>query len=101
MLINFNEIDEMTIPCMNNGQGMMSVRMHADDKGKAILTKIHKGGSIGLHPHPTSDDVIFVLSGRGTAICDEEEEQLVAGCCHVCPRGSSHSIANTGMGISS
>lgn len=61
MQINFNEIDEITIPCMNNGQGMMSVRMHVGDKGKAILTKIHKGGSIGLHPHPASDDVNFVL----------------------------------------
>lgn len=54
----------------------MSARMHICDKG--ILAKVHKGGSFGLHPHPASDDVIFVLSGRGTAICDEEEEQLVA-----------------------
>ena len=96
MLINFNEIEEMTIPCMNNGKGMMSARMHVGDKGKAILTKIHKGGSIGLHAHPTSDDVNFVLSGSGTAICDGVEEQLLAGCCHICPTGSSHSITNTG-----
>ena len=88
MLINFNEIEEMTIPCMNNGKGMMSARMHVGDK--------HKGGSIGLHAHPTSDDVNFVLSGSGTAICDGVEEQLLAGCCHICPTGSSHSIANTG-----
>ena len=38
---------------------MMSARMHICDKG--ILAKVHKGGSIGLHPHPASDDVNFVL----------------------------------------
>ncbi len=42
--------------------------MHVGDNGKAILTKIHKGGSIGLHPHLTSDEVNFVLSGSGTTI---------------------------------
>ena len=47
---------------------MMSARMHVDDKGKAIFTKIHKGGSIGLHAHPTSDDVNFALSSIGTTI---------------------------------
>lgn len=41
------------------GGGMMSARMHICDKG--ILAKVHKGGSIGLHPHPASDHVNFVL----------------------------------------
>lgn len=83
-------------PLHDGWQGNDECQVHVGDKGKAILTKIHKGGSIGLHAHPTSDDVNFVLSGSGTAICDGVEEQLLAGCCHICPTGSSHSITNTG-----
>jgi len=28
--------------------------------------------------------------------CDGKEELLTAGCCHICPKGSEHSIINTG-----
>ena len=31
---------------------------------------IRPGGSIGLHRHETSDDINYVLSGVGAAICD-------------------------------
>lgn len=34
--------------------------------------------------------------GTGKAICDGEEEILTAGCCHICRKGSEHSIINTG-----
>ncbi len=30
------------------------------------------------------------------AVCDGCEETLTAGVCHVCRKGSEHSIANTG-----
>lgn len=63
---------------MHDGQpGDDEYQIHIGDKGKAILTKIHKGGTIGLHPPPISDDVNFVLSGRGTAICDERKNSLL------------------------
>ena len=35
----------------------------------------------------------FSISYGGS---DEKEELLAAGCCHICPRGSEHSIINTG-----
>ena len=66
MRIDFNQIQEMTMP--------------------------------GLHSHPTSDDVNFVLLGTGLAICDGQEEPLEPGVCHICKRGSEHSIQNTGEG---
>ena len=58
--------------------------------------RIHPGGFIGVHKHPTSDDTNFVLSGTGVATCDGAEELLQPGACHICPKGSEHSIANTG-----
>ncbi len=69
-----------------------------DEQGKIIPTVIHAGGSIGMHKHATSDDINYVLSGTGKAICDGQEEPLRAGTCHICKKGSEHSIVNTGEG---
>lgn len=86
----------MTLPGMNNGTGEMTARMYMDDAGKIIPCTIHRGGSIGSHKHETSDDINYVLSGTGKAICDGKEETLTAGCCHICKKGSEHCIINTG-----
>lgn len=96
MLIDFNEIKEMTIPGMNGGTGTMSAKLFVDEQGKIIRTEIHPGGSIGLHRHETSDDINYVLSGTGKAVCDGQEEFLKSGTCHICPKSSEHSISNTG-----
>lgn len=47
---------------------------------------------------PASDDVNFVLLGTGLAVCDGQEEPLEPGVCHICKKGSEHSIQNTGEG---
>lgn len=96
MLIDFNTIKEITLPGMNNGTGEMTAKMYMDENGKIIPCTIHKGGSIGIHKHEASDDINYVLSGSGKAICDGKEEILNAGCCHICKKGSEHSIINTG-----
>lgn len=96
MLIDFNEIQEMTIPGMNNGTGIMTARMYMDEQGKIIPCTINAGGSIGVHKHKTSDDINYVLSGNGKAICDGQEEMLAAGTCHIRKKGFEHSIINTG-----
>ena len=43
MLLNFNEIKEMTIPGMNNGTGRMTAKMYMDEEGKIIPCSIHIG----------------------------------------------------------
>lgn len=96
MIIDFNKIKEITIPGMNNGTGEMTAKMFVDENLKIIPCSIHVGGSIGLHTHTTSDDINYVVSGIGKAICDGQEELLTSGCCHICKKGSSHSIINTG-----
>ncbi|KXU52397.1 cupin domain protein [Candidatus Stoquefichus sp. KLE1796] len=96
MLINFNEIPERTAPGMNGGTGEMTAKMFMDNGGKIIPCRIHMGGSIGLYRHETSDDINYIISGTGYAICDGKEEILTAGTCHICKKGSEHSIVNTG-----
>lgn len=96
MLINFNEIKEMRVSGMNNGSGEISAKMYMSSEGKIIPCRIHAGGSIGMPSYLTSDDINDILSGKGKAICDGEEEMLIQGVCHICKKGSQHSIINTG-----
>lgn len=95
MIIDFNKLNEMTMPGMNSGTGKMTVRMYNDEKYRIVTTIIHAGGSIGLHTQNSGDDMNYILSGTGKAICDGVEEKLSAGVMHICPKGSEHTIINT------
>lgn len=96
MLIDFNRLQERTMPCMNNGTGEMSAKMYFDNDERIICCRIHKGGSIGVHTQENGDDINYVLSGQGKAVCNGIEELLTAGVCHICKKGSEHTIINTG-----
>lgn len=96
MFIDFNEIQEHTVSNMNGGNGELSAKMYIGQNGKIIPCKIHTGGSIGMHRHETSDDINYIISGAAKAICDGKEELLTAGTCHICLKGSEHTIINTG-----
>ena len=96
MKIDFNELKEATMPGMNDGTGTMTVRMYNDENYRIIPTIINSGGSIGVHTQDSGDDLNYILSGTGKAICDGVEEELKPGVMHICPKGSEHSIINTG-----
>ena len=96
MLIDFNKIDLMTFPGMNNGSGTMSAKMYNDDSYRIIPTSIHSGGSIGTHKQESGDDLNYIISGTGKAICNGIEEELKPGMMHICPKDTEHSIINTG-----
>ena len=96
MKIDFNEMKKTTFPGMNGGTGMMTARMYNDEKYRIIPTAIHSGGSIGLHTQDSGDDLNYIISGTGKAVCDGAEEELKAGVMHICPKGSEHTIINTG-----
>ena len=80
---------------MNDGTGTMTARMYNDEKYRIIPTAIHPGGSIGMHTQTSGDDINYILSGTGKAVCDGVEEELKPGVMHICPKGSEHSIINT------
>ena len=90
MRVDFNQMQEMTLPCPHQGTGQMSLRAYVGQGEKLVSCTIHPGGSIGLHSHPSSDDLHFVLMGTGVAICDGggpfsgsvHVPNVPAGCCH-------------------
>ncbi len=96
MRVDFGSLEEVRIPNMNGGAGEVFARMFYDGRRRIVETRIPSGSSIGEHLQTTGDDVNFVVEGTGTAVCDGAEEPLSPGTCHVCPRGSRHSITNTG-----
>ena len=96
MLLDFNSMQEITCPGMNDGIGTMSSRMYVDAENRMVYCRIHPGSSIGMHTHNGSADINYVVSRHGRAICDREEEMLVPGTCHYCRNGQAHSIINDG-----
>lgn len=96
MLIDFTAMQEVTIPRLNGGDGEVSAKMYVDDTGKIMVSRIPPHSSIGLHEQKTSNDINYVLSGEGKAVCGGAVEPLKPGVCHYCPKGFSHTIINTG-----
>ena len=97
MRIDFNGIPDMKNAGINGGAGEMTARMYADDLRRIMPRRIHPGGSIGMHRHDDSEEINYILYGNGVAVCDGVEEMLATDVCHICPKGSEHSIVNTGM----
>jgi len=96
MIINFDSIEKTTIPHFKDGEGSITAAMHVDASGKIMLLRIHPDSSIGMHKHETNYEVCYILSGTGKAVINGVEEPLSAGVCHYCPKGSEHTLINTG-----
>ena len=54
MKIDFNELQEIMIPCMNNETGTMTIKMYNDEKYRIVPTTIHSGGVIHICPKGTA-----------------------------------------------
>lgn len=97
MQIRFSSLKETVIPRLNGGDGYVAAQMLTAKNGKIICSRLPAGASIGMHTHPTSSEICYVVSGMGRAICDGSEEALAPGDCHYCPQHSRHSIINSGQ----
>ena len=48
------------------------------------------------HTHEDSCEIIYVLSGTASIVCDGVSETVEAGQAHYCPKGSTHVMKNNG-----
>ncbi|MBQ9117745.1 MAG: cupin domain-containing protein [Clostridia bacterium] len=94
MILTFDKMEEKQLPNFKGGEGVFCANMYDDARVKILRGKLVKGASIGLHQHSPSMEIIFILSGKGRAICDGKEEILSAGDCHYCPQDSEHTLKN-------
>lgn len=95
MIVNFHSIPPIT-ETLHGGEGETTFLPYEDALRRIIPCRIAPGSSVGLHTHQDSDEICYVLHGVGVAVCDGAEENLSIDVCHICPKGASHMIRNTG-----
>lgn len=94
MKIEFNKLEEKILKNFNNGEKEYRAHMYVDENIKIMKGKLIPGASIGLHTHIGTSEIIYVISGVGTMICDGKEEILKPGDAHYCPENSAHTFMN-------
>ncbi len=96
MLIDFDTIPEEVVEHFKGGEKAMHRRTFADEQNRIMCSRLKPGASIGFHDHPDTSETMFILSGYGTVVFDDQRFPIHAGQCHYCPLGHSHSIINDG-----
>lgn len=96
MVIDFEQLKEEVRPQFKGGTGAYIVRSFEDDLGRIMFGKLEPGSSIGVHTHENDSEAIYIVSGKADIIYDDGMEHAVAGQCHYCPKGHSHSMINNG-----
>lgn len=96
MIIDFNGISEISIPHFYGGELEARARAFNDDNNRIMIGRLIPGASIGMHTHEHNSEIVYVLSGSGTAWYDDSTEHLEPGVCHYCPKGHRHGMINDG-----
>ena len=68
-----------------NGAFIMSTRLELDP-----------GASVGYHKHAGTEEVYFIMTGKGLYTEEGEECSALPGDVFLCREGRSHGILNTG-----
>ena len=96
MIIDFDQIDETVLKSFQGGEKEVAAHMFNDGLNKMMFCRLVPGSSIGEHTHSANSEIVYALSGAATIIIDGATEKLVAGQCHYCPKGHTHTIINDG-----
>ena len=94
--LTFEQMETTHLPRFNGGEGELQAKLYTDERMKILRGCLTPGASIGYHCHASSCEAIYILEGCGKMITEAGEERLVAGDCHYCPKGASHSLCNDG-----
>lgn len=98
MLIDFPGMEDAILPNFKGGEKALAAKMFFDGTNRIMCARLTPGTSIGLHTHDTSSEIIYILSGVGSVLCDGAEETVRPGQCHYCPKGGAHTLKNNGDG---
>lgn len=96
MKLDLNIAEFSKYPGFKGGTGEMHAFMHFDGMNRILNARLVPGSSIGEHCHEVNSEIMFFTAGEGKAVCDGVEELLYPGVCHYCPKGSRHTVVNTG-----
>ncbi len=96
MLIDFSKLTETEQKNFKGGEGSYIRRFTGDEACTIMRGCLRPGSSIGEHTHEDSCEIIYVLSGTASIVCDGVSETVEAGQAHYCPKGSTHVMKNNG-----
>lgn len=94
MIINFDNTEEKVAEAFKGGKGRLIMRTADDGKVKIMREILPAGSSIGEHTHEGNCEVMYIIKGEITYVCDGKEETARAGEVHYCPAGHTHSAEN-------
>lgn len=95
-MIKFDSVEEKRLASFKGGLGALCAKMLTDELNKILMGRLEPGSSIGLHTHEDSSEIMYFISGEGKVIHNGTEERIVAGDCHYCKKGESHTVINDG-----
>lgn len=61
---------------------------------KVSITEYLPGFTHELHVHPTQEEVIYVLSGKGFSETEKDRQDIAPGCVVFVPAGVPHATVN-------
>jgi mannose-6-phosphate isomerase-like protein (cupin superfamily) len=94
MIIDFEKTEEKVVENFKGGNGTLIMRAADDGKVKIMRNTLTAGSSIGMHTHEGNSEVMYIIKGEITFVCDGKEETVHAGEVHYCPCGHTHSAEN-------
>ena len=96
VILDFSAMETQVIPHFKGGEKEVAAQMYNDDLCRILRLQLAPGASVGEHTHEDSAEIIFALEGEAVVLYDGREERLVAGQCHYCPKGHTHTLRNEG-----
>lgn len=63
---------------------------------KIALVEIPPGSSIGFHIHDGTEEIYYILSGKGIYTDGDRDVEISAGTLTITPSGTGHAIKNPG-----
>jgi quercetin dioxygenase-like cupin family protein len=93
-------IDPDTLPTMSFDWGVVKPLVATDNTDDPAVSMMHvvllPGQGHERHNHPDSDEILYILAGRGDQMVDDGEPfEVRAGHAVFIPRGAFHSTVNT------
>lgn len=84
----------------HDGEGVLQCQSLLDGLGSTKFAFMHcddikKGVSIGVHEHPNSEEIYYLISGKGVLTYDGVEYPMEPGDISLCNIGHSHGFLAT------
>lgn len=94
------EIEYRTVTGNHRGVGSMLSKSLLDGCDSTKFRFVHRdeiepGVSIGVHNHPSSEEIYFLMAGRGILTYDGVEYEMLPGDISLCNIGHSHGFVAT------